>query len=137
MKIARNTMDDALKHFENTKNFLKKASKTNVSNEEARNIFSRALDPVKKRDYNDLPGRTTKKVDELNYLFQNGIGNDRSEVRNTAYALINAATEYDTHYRSLHEREDGISLSEKRFSRVLFGETIQSKVIKIVDSILN
>jgi len=131
---AQNTFHTALGFFDAEEKVIKKASLTPMDKKMAQEILCESFDPIDHRSYDQLPAQTQNRIDDISNLFDNGIGNSLPKIRNTAYALLNAASEYDTHHRSVRNLHSGIKVEEKRLEKIWFGSSIQEKVMRVLST---
>jgi phage/plasmid-like protein (TIGR03299 family) len=76
---------------------------------------------------NEKRGRSRAIRESLESLFENGLGQDLPGVRHTAWAAVNAVTEFCDHHRSTRGRDDRTRV-DRRLSSAWFGSGAQIKV---------
>lgn len=123
---VRTALGLSIQYYNDVQEFLKAMAKIEIGRDQminlARSCFGIEEVPEK------VSPLQTKQVDTLVDLFENGTGNDWKKIRGTAYAAINAATEYDSYYGEFRARKDK---NENRFEKLWLApeSTVQSRMI--------
>lgn len=126
---AQILLKEAVGHFEKTRDFLKESAKMKLKDTD----FNEIMIPVlmgKKEVPETLPKQTLERLESIRTLYHNGKGQNFSGVSNTAYALINAVTEFDTHHKTVRNAE-GFE-EEKRSQEIWFGHPLQDRLINTI-----
>ncbi len=126
IEAVRQALGLSIKYYNDVQEFLKAMAKIEIGRDQmvnlARLCFGLEENPEK------VSPLQTKQIDTLVNLFENGTGNDWKRVRGTAYAAINAATEYDSYFGEFRARKNK---NENRFEKLWLApeSTIQSRMI--------
>lgn len=126
IQLARQALGIAAKTYEEIGGFLNQLANINLDSTQVHNLAKIGFGYTPEVEEKDIPTRSRNNIITLEQLFTNGIGNDIPGVRGTAYALLNAATEYDSFHSGVRGADNA---TERRLEKVWYGiDTVQNRI---------
>jgi phage/plasmid-like protein (TIGR03299 family) len=117
IKDAQETLGLARRYFDDAAAWIDRIASYHPTVAELTAYFKKLYpDPDEGKDN----ARAEKVRNELNRLFEEGVGQDMAEIKGTAWAAFNAVTEYVDHYRPARGTDDRDRTSN-RLSSIWFG----------------
>lgn len=117
LEHVRSAIDAYRAHCANVSNLYRMLAATPTTDGDLKVIVDKIYGAAKDREDGKAP--RTPRLDEITRLYHEGLGADLSTAKGTAWGLVNAIAEYETHYASGEKASKNVS---GRLNGLAFGQ---------------
>lgn len=118
LEEGREALGFAVNYYKELGTIINQLADREVTQVEVDEVFEKLI-PFPTNDEEESTRSKNKRL-KLNELFETGMGNDMPGIKGTAYAALNAVTEYIDHYGT-YRAAGGRARGDARMDSVLFG----------------